>query len=81
MFLYFKGSYADYPTALRHTIFNVVSIATDSGLHTQDYSKLADIRAHVDDVLELHRGELGIDRRRHQNDPYLGARPSRRIAS
>ena len=39
LFLYFKGSYADYPTALRHATFNVVSIATDSGLHTQDYSR------------------------------------------
>jgi trk system potassium uptake protein TrkH len=39
LFLYFKGSYADYPTALRHAVFNVVSIATDSGLHTQDYSR------------------------------------------
>jgi trk system potassium uptake protein TrkH len=39
VFLYFKGSYADYPTALRHATFNVVSIATDSGLHTQDYSR------------------------------------------
>jgi len=36
LFLYFKGTYADYPTALRHATFNVVSIATDSGLHTQD---------------------------------------------
>jgi len=39
LFLYFKGVYADYPTALRHATFNVVSIATDSGLHTQDYSR------------------------------------------
>jgi trk system potassium uptake protein TrkH len=39
IFLYAKGSYADYPTALRHATFNVVSIATDSGLHTQDYSR------------------------------------------
>jgi trk system potassium uptake protein TrkH len=38
-FLYFKGSYTDYPTALRHTTFNLVSIAVDSGLHTQDYSR------------------------------------------
>jgi len=38
-FLYFKGSYADLPTALRHTTFNLVSIAVDSGLHTQDYSR------------------------------------------
>jgi trk system potassium uptake protein TrkH len=38
-FLYFKGSYPDYPTALRHTTFNLVSIAVDSGLHTQDYSR------------------------------------------
>jgi trk system potassium uptake protein TrkH len=39
LFLYFKGSYPDFPTALRHTTFNLVSIATDSGLHTQDYSR------------------------------------------
>ena len=39
LFLFFKGSYTDYPTALREAIFNVVSIATDSGLHTQDYSR------------------------------------------
>jgi trk system potassium uptake protein TrkH len=38
-FLVFKGTYADFPTALRHAVFNVVSIATDSGLHTQDYSR------------------------------------------
>jgi trk system potassium uptake protein TrkH len=39
LFLFFKGTYADYPTALREATFNVVSIATDSGLHTQDYSR------------------------------------------
>ena len=39
LFLYFKGSYPDYPSALRHTTFNLVSIATDSGLHTQDFSR------------------------------------------
>ena len=38
LFLYFKGTYPDYPTSLRHTTFNLVSIAVDSGLHTQDYS-------------------------------------------
>ncbi len=35
---------------------------------------LADIRADVDDVLELHRRKLRIHRRRHQNDPHAGAR-------
>jgi trk system potassium uptake protein TrkH len=39
LLLYFKGSYPDYPTALRHATFNLVSIATDSGLHTDDYSR------------------------------------------
>jgi trk system potassium uptake protein TrkH len=39
LFLVLKGSYADFPTALRHTTFNLVSIAVDSGLHTQDYSR------------------------------------------
>src|SRR5450432_4482330 len=37
-FLYFKGTYTDFPTALRSTAFNLISIAVDSGLHTQDYS-------------------------------------------
>jgi trk system potassium uptake protein TrkH len=39
VFLFLKGIYPDYPTALRESLFNVVSIATDSGLHTQDYSR------------------------------------------
>jgi len=39
VFLYMKGNYPDFSTSLRHSIFNVVSIATDSGLHTQDYSR------------------------------------------
>jgi trk system potassium uptake protein TrkH len=38
-FLVIKGSYPDFPTALRNATFNVVSIAVDSGLHTQDYSR------------------------------------------
>jgi trk system potassium uptake protein len=38
-FLYLQGSYADFGTALRHTTFNLVSIATDSGLHTQNYAQ------------------------------------------
>ena len=38
-FLFLKGTYPDFPSALRHATFNVVSIATDSGLHTQDYSR------------------------------------------
>jgi trk system potassium uptake protein len=38
IFLFMKGSYPNFPTALRHAVFNVVSVATDSGLHTQDYS-------------------------------------------
>jgi trk system potassium uptake protein len=39
VFLYMKGNYPDFSTSLRHTTFNLVSIATDSGLHTQDYSR------------------------------------------
>lgn len=38
VFLVLKGTYADFPTALRHATFNVVSIATDSGLHTQNFA-------------------------------------------
>ncbi len=39
LFLFFKGTYPDFPTALRHATFNLVSIAVDGGLHTQDYSR------------------------------------------
>ncbi len=39
VFLALQGTYDSFPTALRHATFNVVSIATDSGLHTQDYSR------------------------------------------
>jgi trk system potassium uptake protein len=39
LFLWWKGNYSSFPTALRYTTFNLVSIATDSGLHTQDYSR------------------------------------------
>jgi trk system potassium uptake protein TrkH len=39
IFLFSKGTYPDFPTSLRESVFNVVSIATDSGLHTQDYSR------------------------------------------
>jgi trk system potassium uptake protein TrkH len=39
IFLCVKDTYEDFPTALRHATFNVVSIATDSGLHTDDYSQ------------------------------------------
>ena len=38
-FLYYHGTYPDFGSALRHSVFNVVSIATDSGLHTQDFSR------------------------------------------
>jgi trk system potassium uptake protein TrkH len=39
LFLVLKGTYGDYSSAFRESLFNVVSIATDSGLHTQDYSR------------------------------------------
>jgi trk system potassium uptake protein TrkH len=38
IFLCVQDTYEDFPTALRHATFNVVSVATDSGLHTDDYS-------------------------------------------
>jgi trk system potassium uptake protein TrkH len=38
IFLCVKDTYQDFPTALRHATFNIVSVATDSGLHTDDYS-------------------------------------------
>ena len=37
-FLWMHGVYPDFLTALRHAAFNVVSIATTTGLTTQDYN-------------------------------------------
>ncbi len=39
VYLFVKGTYPSFGVALREATFNVVSIATDSGLHTQDYSR------------------------------------------
>ncbi len=38
LFLVVKGTYPDFGTALRYATFNVVSIATTSGLHNQNYA-------------------------------------------
>jgi trk system potassium uptake protein TrkH len=38
LFLLYKGTYTDFGTALRYATFNVVSIATTSGLHNQNYA-------------------------------------------
>src|SRR5260370_4178400 len=39
LFLFLRGTFPDFSTALRHSFFNVVSIAVDSALHTEDYSR------------------------------------------
>lgn len=39
VFLWAQGSYADYPDALRHTMFHVVSVATTTGYASQDYAQ------------------------------------------
>ena len=74
IFLCVKGTYPDFPTALRHATFNVVSIATDSGLHTQDYSRWPIFAPMWMLFLSCHRRELRVHRRRHQDDPHAGAR-------
>jgi trk system potassium uptake protein TrkH len=38
LFLLLKGTYTDFGSALRYATFNVVSIATTSGLHNQNYA-------------------------------------------
>lgn len=37
-YLWIMGVYPDYPTALRHASFNVVSVATSTGYATQDFN-------------------------------------------
>lgn len=37
VFLWVKGTYADYPTALRHALFNTVSLGTSTGYASVDY--------------------------------------------
>jgi trk system potassium uptake protein TrkH len=39
LFLWWKGTYPDFLTALRHASFNLVSIATDSGYASVDYAQ------------------------------------------
>ena len=39
VFLYARGVYPDFPTALRHSSFNTVSLATTSGYMSVDYDK------------------------------------------
>lgn len=37
-YLLLQGTYPDYPTALRHVAFNLVSVATDCGYASQDFA-------------------------------------------
>jgi trk system potassium uptake protein TrkH len=39
LYLWTIGTYAEFPTALRHVAFNLVSIATDCGFASVDYDK------------------------------------------
>ncbi len=39
LYLWVKDTYAEFPTALRHVAFNLVSIATDCGFASVDYDK------------------------------------------
>lgn len=38
-FLYYRGTYADFLTCLRHAAFNVISIATTTGFATEDFNQ------------------------------------------
>ena len=38
LYLWLEGAYAEFPTALRHAAFNVVSIATTTGFASVDYN-------------------------------------------
>lgn len=38
-YLWFVGTYADFPAALRHVAFNLVSLATDCGFVSVDYAQ------------------------------------------
>ena len=39
LYVWLEGTYEDYPTALRHVSFNLVSIGLSSGFVSQDYEK------------------------------------------
>jgi trk system potassium uptake protein TrkH len=39
LYLWLQGTYADFPSALRHAAFNVVSIATTTGYASVDYNQ------------------------------------------
>lgn len=38
-YIWDQGAYAEFPTALRHATFNLVSVATDCGFVSQDFDK------------------------------------------
>ena len=48
LYIWLHGVYPSFWTALRHAAFNLVSIATDCGFVSQDYARLADLRADGD---------------------------------
>jgi trk system potassium uptake protein TrkH len=39
VYIWYQGVYPDFPTALRHASFNLVSIATDCGYASQDFGQ------------------------------------------
>lgn len=39
LYLWLTGTYVDYPVALRHTVFHVVSVGTTTGYASQDYAQ------------------------------------------
>ena len=76
LYIWLAGVYPEFLTALRHTAFNLVSIATDCGFVTPGLCGVADVCAdgHPDAVVLLR--EHGIDGRRHQDVPHPGAFPA-----
>ncbi len=69
-YLWFVGTYADFPAALRHVAFNLVSLATDCGFVSVDYAQWPIFVPFWMLFLSSVTASSGLHRRRDQDDPH-----------
>ncbi len=70
LFLTVNQVYPSFLESLRHTVFNVVSIATTTGYASVRLCPVAAVRAGAHDLPGLLCHLRGLHRRRHQDGPH-----------
>jgi trk system potassium uptake protein TrkH len=71
MYIWKDGVYPEFDTALRHSAFNVVSIATTTGYASVDFRFVADFCTTLDAFSLQFRHQRRVDRWRYQDDACL----------